>query len=209
MQIKHRLIAFITLFFPSGHLKNWLFRRMGWQVGVNRVTGPLWVVLCAYAGIGNHNTVLRSRAGITWGRAMFKLGIWSKRAVSHVVDCTRSVKIGDYAILAGGSNQPWTHGYLHAPQGLGRFRIDGSATIGDNCYFGSACVMNAGVRIADAITVGAASCVSRWLDRAGLFVSQPLRSLEMDYEEAQDRYPQVNVEGLFERVVIKHPTAKV
>ncbi|WP_131185416.1 acyltransferase [Stutzerimonas kirkiae] len=175
---------------------------------LNRVTGPLWLVLDEQAGVGNQNKIVRAQNGVSWGHAICRLGKWSKITVEHIVDCTRSVTIGDYSILAGRGSQLWTHGYLHAPQGLGRFRIDGSIRIGSNVYIGSACVFNAGVHVADAITIGASSCVARSLDVPGLYVSQPLRHIELNYEEAARRHPEVQVEGLVERVVNKHSSIK-
>ena len=169
----------------------------------NFMFGPLILVLSECAAIGNKNRIRRAPKGITWGRAMLKLGKWSKITTEHVVDCTRSVIIGDYSTLAGCRTQLWTHGYLHAPSGLDRFRIDGSIRIGSNVYVGSACVLNAGVRVSDAITVGAASCVARSLDKPGLYVSQPLRYIELDYNEAARRHPDVRLDGLVERVVNK------
>jgi acetyltransferase-like isoleucine patch superfamily enzyme len=171
---------------------------------LNRIMGPLLLVLSEYAGIGNRNRATRARRGITWGRALLKLGKWSKITSGHLVDCTRSVIVGDYSIIAGYGSQLWTHGYLHAPHGLNRFRIDGSIRVGNNVYIGLACVFNAGVRIADAITVGAASCIARSLDTPGLYVSQPLRHIPLDYNEAFHRNPEVQVHGLVERVVNKH-----
>lgn len=175
---------------------------------LNRITGPLWLILSEHAGVGNQNKILRGRRGVTWGRAMLKLGIWSKITVGHIVDCTRNVSIGNYSILAGRNSQLWTHGYLHAPEGLDRFRIDGAIKIGNNVYVGSACVINAGIRIADAITIGAASCVARSLDKPGMYVSQPLRYIDLDYRQAMYRHPEVRVADLLERVVNKHPSAK-
>lgn len=171
----------------------------------NRLRGPLWIVLQAHAGIGNQNTVTRVPRGIVWGRSMLKIGAWSKLTVGHFIDCTRSVKIGEYSILAGRGSQIWTHGYLHAPQGIDRFRVDGRVSIGSNVYVGSACVINAGVAIGDAITVGAATCVPHSIQTPGLYVSQPLRMVPLDYGQAQRRYPAVQVGGLVERVFNKHP----
>ena len=175
---------------------------------LNRVMGPLWLILDAHAGVGNQNTIVRARRGVSWGRAVFRLGKWSKLTVGHVVDCTRSVIVGDHSTFAGRGSQIWTHGYLHAPQGLDRFRIDGSIRVGNNVYIGSSCVFNAGVRVSDAITVGAASCIARSLDVPGLYVSQPLRHIDIDYEEAARRHPEVRVDGLVERVVNKHLPSK-
>lgn len=171
---------------------------------LNFISGPLWLVLGKCAGIGNQNKITRARRGVSWGRAMFKLGEWSKITSGHRIDCTRSVSFGSYSILAGRGSQMWTHGYLHAAAGLDRFRIDGSIRVGSNVYVGSACVFNAGVRVCDAITIGAAACVARSLERPGLYVSQPLRFVEFDYADAARRHPTVSVEGLVETVVNKH-----
>lgn len=171
---------------------------------LNYISGPLLLVLDKCAAIGNQNRITRAKKGVSWGRAMFKLGEWSKITSGHCIDCTRSVSFGSYSILAGRGSQMWTHGYLHAAAGLDRFRIDGSIKVGNNVYVGSACVFNAGVRIADAITIGSASCVSRSLEHPGLYVSQALRFVELDYAQAAERHPAVRTEGLVERVVNKH-----
>ena len=170
---------------------------------LNMIFGPLIVFLDRCACVGNKNKIKRAKKPIVWGRAVFRLGIWSKITAGHLIDCTRGVSIGDYSIIAGVGTQLWTHGYLHAPEGLERFRIDGSIRIGSNVYIGSACVINAGIKIANAVTVGSASCVARSLDVAGLYVSQPLRCISLDYEKASVRYPAVSALNLSERVVNK------
>lgn len=173
---------------------------------LNRVTGPLWLILNAHAGIGNQNIIVRGKRGVSWGRSIFKLGQWSKFTVKHVVDCTRSVIVGDYSTFAGRGSQVWTHGYLHAANGLERTRIDGSIRVGNNVYIGSACVLNAGIVISDAISIGAASCVSKSLLKTGMYVSQPLRHIALEYTEAANRHPQVSINGLVERVINKKAT---
>ncbi|KFN47907.1 hypothetical protein N790_07090 [Arenimonas malthae CC-JY-1] len=165
----------------------------------------MYARLGKFACIGSQNAILRAPRGVTWGRAIFRLGTWSKITVGHVIDCTRSVRLGDYSILAGRGSQVWTHGYLHAAEGIDRFRIDGSVTIGNNVYIGSGCVVNAAVKIGDAITVGSGATVSTSLRIAGLYVSQPLRMVELDYTTARQRHPQINVPGLVETVVHKRP----
>ena len=169
----------------------------------NQVRGDIWVFLKENSAIGNLNKIIRARRGVVWGRSVLRLGIFSKLTSKHLVDCTRSVRIGDYTTMAGIASQIWTHGYVHAPTGLDRFRVDGSVSIGSNVYVGSACVINAGVRVNDRITVGASSCVSRSLTEPGLFVSQALRWIESDYVEAKQRYPEVKVGGLVEMVFNK------
>lgn len=171
----------------------------------NHLKGDIWVFLLNHAAIGNLNKIIRAKRGVTWGRSVLRLGIYSKITSKHVVDCTRSVRLGDYSTVAGLASQIWTHGYLHAPSGLDRFRIDGSVNIGNNVYIGSACVINAAVKINNGITVGACSCISKSLLEPGLYVSQPLRKIESDYQASMQRYPRVAVDGLVEKVFNKKP----
>ncbi|MXR29641.1 MULTISPECIES: acyltransferase [unclassified Pseudomonas] len=171
----------------------------------NQIRGDVWVFLRTNAAIGNFNKIIRARRGVTWGRSVLRLGVFSKITSKHLVDCTRSVRLGNYTTIAGVASQIWTHGYLHAPAGLDRFRVDGSVKIGNNVYIGSACVINAGVTINNGITVGASSCVSKSLVKPGLYVSQALRWIESDYDAAKQRYPEVKVNGLVEAVFNKKP----
>ncbi|MNF89377.1 acyltransferase [Pseudomonas kilonensis] len=171
----------------------------------NQIKGDVFVFLQENAAIGNFNRIIRAKRGVTWGRSVLRLGVFSKLTSRHLVDCTRSVRLGDYSTIAGVASQIWTHGYLHAPTGLDRFRIDGSIKIGNNVYIGSACVINAGVKIHSGITVGAAACVSKSLVLPGLYVSQALRWTESNYEAAKHRYPEVKIDGLVETVFNKKP----
>ncbi|WP_409281761.1 acyltransferase [Pseudomonas defluvii] len=181
-----------------------LILKRGANIGhLNKITGPFWLVLGERSSIGNENRVIRARKGVSWGKSILRLGYNSKITSGHIIDCTRRIKFGDNSILAGRSSQLWTHGYLHAPSGEGRFRIDGAISIGSNVYIGSACVINAGLRISSGITVGASSCVSSSLLDSGLYVSQPLRFIPLDYDSAFKRYSSVKVEGLVEDVKIK------
>lgn len=178
--------------------------RKGSYIGhLNLIRGPLCIILLDKAGIGNRNKIIRAKKGVVWGRSIFKLGVWSKITSEHVIDCTRSVILGDYTTLAGCRSQVWTHGYIHAPQGLERFRVDGSIRIGNNVYIGSSSVINSGVKINDGITVGSSTCVARSLLKQGMYVSQPLRYIQYDYNELYNRHPEVKVDNLIERVVSK------
>ena len=175
---------------------------------LNLVTGPFYVVLSSFAAIGNQNKISRAKKGIAWGKSILKLGTYSKITSNHVIDCTRPIKLGDYSTIAGRSTQIWTHGYMYAPSGLARFRIDGGVSIGNNVYIGSACVINAAVTISDSICVGSASCVSSSLEEPGLYVNQPLRKVPLHYSETLDRYAALDIEGLVETVVQKRPRMK-
>lgn len=104
----------------------------------------------------------------------------AKIGVSHVLDMTDSITIGDYSMLAGSSTQIWTHSFYYSKNTSKIARIDHPVIIGSHCYIGSRCCITAGVSIADAITIGAQTCVSKSLLKQGLYVSQPLRYIEFD-----------------------------
>lgn len=170
---------------------------------LNRISGPLYLSLGERAAIGNMNTVKRAAKPITWGKSIFKIGAGSKITSRHLIDCTRSVKLGEYSILAGMSSQVWTHGYIHAPIGSDRYRIDGSVNIGNNVYVGSSVVVNPGVCVCDKVTVGSHSTVSRSLKEPGLYVNQALRHIPFDYAIYKEKYPEVRCGNAVEQVYLK------
>lgn len=170
---------------------------------LNKITGPLTLALEKKASLGNENRVIRAAKGVSWGRSMLRLKFNSKITSGHIIDCTRPIVFLSDSILAGRGSQLWTHGYLHAPEGSDRFRIDGSIHVGANVYIGSACIINASVRICNGATLGAGSCISRSIVQPGLYVGQALRFIPMNYMESYHRYPTVRVNALVETVKIK------
>jgi acetyltransferase-like isoleucine patch superfamily enzyme len=147
---------------------------------LNILHGPFSVILCKYAAIGNGNKITRGPLiDVTSGRAFIRLGVLSKVTADHRIDLTRSVVFGKYTTLAGVESQIWTHGYVHALTGPGRYRIDGSVVLGDNVYIGSGSIICSGVRIDSSIQVGAGTVVSKSLSEKGVYVSQGLRVLPL------------------------------
>jgi acetyltransferase-like isoleucine patch superfamily enzyme len=166
-----------------GHLNrisinNLTIEEAGYIGNLNSIKGPLEIVLAKTAAIGNNNAIYRAPIGVTYSKSTLTLGVLSKITGNHRIDCTRNISIGNYTTIAGHNSQLWTHGYYHDQEGPGRFRVDGNITIGDNVYIGSACIINAGVTIANKVVVGAGSCISKSLLNAGTYVNQPLRFIE-------------------------------
>lgn len=69
--------------------------------------------------------------------------------------------------------------------------------VGSGCRIGFSCIGVKRVRLEDGAAIGPGMCLS-----------QLLRSIEMDYQQVQSRYPDVKVDDLIERVVNMHPSAK-
>ena len=96
---------------------------------------------------------------------------------------TDDITILDNTILAGLETNIWTHSFYVSKSSGYVARIDKSVIIGRNCYIGSRCTILPGVRISDGVTVGAHVCVSKDLDKSGLYVSQPCRFINFDSDE--------------------------
>lgn len=111
----------------------------------------------------------------------------AKIGVKHLIDATSNITIGENSMLAGAESQIWTHGFYFSKEGDKVVRIDGDVEIGHNCYIGARCVITAGVTIGDCITVGAATCVSKSIKQQGIYVSQPLRFIPFDPDEAMKK----------------------
>lgn len=163
--------------------KRILLRRTARIGHMNAVLGPLSMWLATGAKLGNRNQVRRASSPVTYGSAVLKMGKISAITASHIVDCTRSVILGDYTTIAGQGSQMWTHGYYHCAEGVDRFRVDGRIRLGNNVYIGSASVITAGVHIVNHVIVGSHSSISKDLSRSGMYVSQGLRFLELDLSE--------------------------
>lgn len=170
---------------------------------LNRITGPIYIILQDSAAIGNINTIKRDKLPVSWGKSILKIGHGSKITSKHTIDCTRPIYIGKHSIIAGQSSQLWTHGYIHNSTGQDRFRVDGSIKIGDNVYIGSATVINPGICISNAITIGSHATIAKSLQKPGLYVNQSLRYIPLDYDEAYKRYPNVKSKKLIENVIHK------
>lgn len=144
----------------------------------NMILGPFAMLLDERAAIGNRNRVRRAPQGaVAVGYSVLRLGELAKVTGGHYIDCTCSVRLDKFSVLAGADSQVWTHGYVHDREGEGRYRIDGRVSIGSNVYIGSRCVITAGVQIANGAIVGAGTTVARDLPNASLYVSGPLREL--------------------------------
>jgi acetyltransferase-like isoleucine patch superfamily enzyme len=170
---------------------------------LNILRGPFSIVLKKRAAIGKNCLIRRSSNGVSYGQSQLILGELTKLTSNHFLDVTRSVTFGDFCTLAGIRSQLWTHGYVHATSGPDRFRVDGEIKIGNNVYIGSGVIINPGVGIADAINIGGNSTVSKSLTKPGMYVSQPLRYLDKDYDSIKASLTKVTEKGLIEHVFEK------
>jgi len=171
---------------------------------LNIFRGPVDVLLEEYSEIGNRNVVARAPLGVTTQRAELRLQKGSKITAGHSIDSACSVSFGEYSILAGKGSQIWTHGYVHAETGSGRYRIDGPVSLGDNVYLGSSVIISGGVSICNRAMVGAGVAVTRDLKEPGFYVSAPIRMLPRPCDpETRDDLVRTEDPSLLETVYIK------
>ena len=169
----------------------------------NIIKGPIDILMNEQAAIGKSNQISRGKKGVVYGKSVLTLGILTKLTANHFLDLTRSIYFGDYSTLAGVRSQMWTHGYVHADKGPERFRVDGEINIGSNVYLGSNAFVNPGIDIADKIHIGGNSSVSKNLLESGMYVSQGLRQIELDYDKIKNKLNKVEDDYLIEDVYEK------
>lgn len=112
---------------------------------------------------------------------------------NHTIDVTDSVTIGKGSVVAGTGSQIWTHSFY-----LGAKRsacVMGEVTIGNRCYIGANSVICAGVHICDNVAIGAGTTVSKDIIESGLYVSQPLRYMHYNADNAIDKLGEPILKG--------------
>lgn len=170
---------------------------------LNVIKGPIFIHLKSKSGISKQNKIRRANYPITYGNSKLQLGFNSFVVSNHFLDLTKSVTIGENSIIAGVNSQFWTHGYYHADNGTERIRIDGEIKIGDNVYIGSSCIFNPGIKVNNAIHIGAGSVISKNLEKSGMYVNQGLRFIDNNIEKVKSKLEKVNDLDLVEQVYTK------
>lgn len=153
---------------------------------LNVVAGPFSVWLLERGVIGKRNVIRRAQPEIAHP-SLLRLGVLSKLTVNHEIDCTESILIGNYSVVAGKGSQIWTHGFVHTADVASRAIVCGKVRIGSNVYIGSHSCINGGVTIADEVTTGSQSSIAVSLIEPGVYVNQPLRHIASTAEERLSR----------------------
>lgn len=103
---------------------------------------------------------------------------YSKIMGHHYFDIIQDIEIGERSIFAGAFSQCWTHSYIYGTEK--HARLDGSITIGNNCYIGASCIILPGIKIGDNITLGAGTICSKSINKPGAYVSSTLQFIDFD-----------------------------
>jgi acetyltransferase-like isoleucine patch superfamily enzyme len=85
------------------------------------------------------------------------LGCHAAVTERHIIDCTNSVRIGEFATLAGSASQILTHSL-----DLYRCRQESKAVvIGDYCFVGTGCILLSGSALPSYSVLGAGSLLTK------------------------------------------------
>jgi acetyltransferase-like isoleucine patch superfamily enzyme len=175
---------------------------------LNYFKGPIMVCLGDKSIIGRLNKFTRGFSSVTYGKSSLTLGAGTGITYSNFLDLTCSITFGNHSQVAGMGSQFWTHGYVHAKEGVDRIIVYGDITIGNNVYIGTSCLFNPGVSVANAINIGGNSSISKDLKISGMYVNQPLRYIEMDMETTKAKLQKVEIPGLLDKVYSKNKIKK-
>lgn len=181
---------------PASALKNWLLRKVGYDIPRSARFGPCLVVGVGHVSLGEDSrigpfNVLRDLTAVTLGSSAvlgqwnwisaarplltspqhgtFVLGAESALTSRHYVDASGGVSIGQHTTVAGVRSTFITHGidWRRAEQ------TTKSIEIGDYCLISSNVALTPGTRIADRVIVGMGATVSGVLDEEGALYVAP------------------------------------
>ena len=93
--------------------------------------------------------------------------------------------------------------YLLVSENEKKFYADANKIQLQVIYIGSATMINPGICISDAITIGSHATIAKSLYEPGLYVNQSLRHIPLDYDEAYKKYAKVRSKKLIEKIVHK------
>ena len=173
-----------------GHLniiqvRKLLLREKAFIKSKNRIKGPLNILMRREAAIARDNSIFRGAPPICLGVATLRLDELGQVISKHHLDCTKSISVGKNSTIGGLGTQFWTHGFMHAPTGRKRIRVEGEIIIGNNVYVGSRCVFNPGVKVGDSISIGSNATIAKSLSEPGMYVSQALRHIKRNIEDVE------------------------
>lgn len=131
----------------------------------------------------NHTNKISTPSKLSVGEVEFHMKEHSHVTVNHIIDMTDSVIIGKGTWIAGCETHLWTHSFFLSKTKYESKKMSAPIIIGNHVYIGARCSIMPGVNISDAITIGAQTCISKSLNKQGLYVSQPVRYLSFDPDD--------------------------
>jgi UDP-3-O-[3-hydroxymyristoyl] glucosamine N-acyltransferase len=151
---------------------------------LTRIDGQFSIRMSRGAFIGTRNAIAGGRpAPGAQVKSRLTLGRMTEITTNAFIDMTESVTLRNGTVIAGRGVQIWTHGFIHREGGGAREMLRGSVLIGRNVYIGSLACINFGVRIADDVSIGSLTPISKSLTAPGLYVAAKIRHLPGTAEE--------------------------
>ena len=164
---------------------------------LNFIRGEFSVIMKRNSLIHNQNKI--SSIGRKYHEVYLLLEKGSRIGVKHTLDMTDCISFGINSRLAGTETQIWTHSFLYSNNGDHLIRLDAPVIIGNNCYIGTRCTILSGVELTNNCTVGACTCVTKSLNKSGLYISQNLNFREYNPNEKMEKYTKPAADGFIFR----------
>jgi acetyltransferase-like isoleucine patch superfamily enzyme len=158
----------------------------GARIGHFTVIHPIGLLqLGRYASIGRGNRVIGAQEAHIYSRepgrqSALLMGEHSGITRNHLIDCSNTVRVGKFTLIAGWRTQILTH----SPDFANSRQVTAAVTIGDYCFIGTACIILKGSSFPDRSILAAGSVYSKSHDQ-GLAIyagnpAVPVRQLSAD-----------------------------
>ncbi len=198
-------LVIVVAALPASELKNYLLRRLGWNIGNGAHIGPCLVLnvdrveigdgagmgalnvvkdlaaftLGEYAILGHWNWVTAARPLREAGApGVLHIGAHSAVTSRHYIDCSGGIRVGTHTTIAGVRSTLVTHGISWRSSAQTFKPIE----IGDYCLISSNVHVSPGAVIGNKIVVGMGATIAGRIVDPGLYIQSRAALVKSDLE---------------------------
>lgn len=152
---------------------------------LNRFRDAQAIVIGCHTQIMNRNVFNGTRPGVSPFKPCEDIIIGDETVITvgHLFDLSGSITIGNNVVFGGRGIEIWTHGF-----DINRIMVVAPVCIGSDIYIGSQSLIIQGVQIADRVSIGAGTVVSKSIAEPGFYTSSQLikKSEAADYSQSPE-----------------------
>jgi acetyltransferase-like isoleucine patch superfamily enzyme len=153
----------------------------GARIGNFTIVNPIGLLqLNEMASIGKGNRIVGAQRAETYRRetgriSALVMGRHAGITRDHLIDCTNTVTLGAFALVAGWGSQFLTHG----PDFAKSRQVSGPITIGEYTFVGTGCIILKGAEVpARSIVAAGSVIIGRLTEELQIYAGNPARAVK-------------------------------
>lgn len=94
---------------------------------------------------------------------------------NNYFDVLDNIELKDNVVIGGGFSKFFTHGF-----DVNNNRVQGSISIGNNCYFGTSCIVQPGVKVCDYVVFTPGTVIYKDVHESGTYSSSEIKRISSE-----------------------------